>query len=251
MSDIIKKIMNGGGWFENKDPFTVNDKNEPIAPRHHEVAMQKKANEMSQWGKTNIIIPTEQEEISPEHEEYNQIPVEITITVPKVEIESTKTAIEDCCLKYRIHGLIRHELNDVLCIELPISKIGKVFHYLANSNINWNRMYCMNPRFVAPPNDRDLYILTTEGENSMMKKERAQRRRMESVEIALNEIINTSIWLSNQNDKAAIESFCREQGISMTDKEAFLYFQVPISNIGNLIDFVTNSEINWKKMSCE
>lgn len=71
------------------------------------------------------------------------------------------------------------------------------------------------------------------------------------MEKTLNEIINASIWLSHQNDKAELGNFCREQGISFTDKEAFLSLQVPISKIGNVIDFVASSKINWKRIDCE
>lgn len=140
MSEIIKKL-GLGGWFENKDPMCLNDKLEPVAPRHHEIAIKKKADEMKQWGKTNIMIDEEQS-------------VEITIFVPRGEVESAKKAIERFCREQGICGLIRHEINDVLCLEIPISRCGKVFAYLANSRqINWGKMYCKNPKLLEPSND--------------------------------------------------------------------------------------------------
>jgi hypothetical protein len=63
MFDMFEKIKKSG-WYEEKDPMTMNDKMEPVAPRHHEAALARRLKELEKMGTTIIRPCAAEKEIS-------------------------------------------------------------------------------------------------------------------------------------------------------------------------------------------
>lgn len=128
---MFEKILRlGKGWREAKDPFIVNEKCEPVAPRHYEVAMKARNRENAQMGRT-IIVP------NPAEKELDSGISKVCIVIPSEYIKQIQDSAEDFSIKNNIKTTIKKEGSNLI-IEVPVTNEEEYIELLKNKNFVQN-----------------------------------------------------------------------------------------------------------------